>query len=53
MSVLDLLSIEWPSLVLAAVIALVSGPLFGLTHDLYQMFVSPWLTKVVSKLRGR
>jgi hypothetical protein len=53
MNALDLIRAEWPSILLACVIALMSGPLFGLTHDLYQILVSPWLTKVLERLRAR
>lgn len=53
MSIIDVIRAEWPSIVMACVIALPSGFLFGVTHDLYKKIVSPWLARTFSRLQGR
>lgn len=53
MTIIDIINIEWPSIALACVIAFLSGPIFGVTHDLYQILLSPWLRGLFHRLRGR
>lgn len=53
MSITDILSLEYPSLVLGGAIAIISGFLFAIVHDLTKHIVSPWLRKKVLVLLER
>jgi len=53
MTIIDIINIEWPSIFLACAIAFLSGPIFGITHDLYQILLSQWVKAFFDRLRGR
>lgn len=46
-------NVEWPSIVLGIIIAVVTGPAFAFTHQLYTILIAPWVKRKLSGLAGR
>jgi hypothetical protein len=53
MNVIDILRIEWPSVVLGAAIFIVATPFYLVLETVYIKFAEPWLLAKWAKWRSR